>query len=711
MPQKNKNIEDDKGLMGNYRSFTPSSYKEEKDDKGNVLQRSIRATVATEEPVVVYDRESGDLIMERLLMSGMQLPETRQVPLFDSHDRYNGSRSVRGSCRNMEDMGNGTAESNVYFSSLANDEATLAREGHLTDLSVGYKTFKNRTIWVEPGQRCSVMDKGISRDFVNDSNMRLAVRTTWQPFEISTTPIGADARCKFRDQDSNNQQREVIMPIENGKEMPAAPEQQKFDEAAVRAAAKNEALEGERARVKDIREAGRSLGLDDVFVQKFIDEGTDSISARQAIIVEAQRKLTISAALPAGSNLTTGADETDKFRDAAVIAMSVRNGIPAKKFEEKEVAKVLSSEVRGIDSLQKLARTVLDRGGMRGAWTLDNHEVADYILGGRNMRGVPAQGTGDFPYILAAAVNKFLMKGYDEIPTTYQQWIGRQPLNDFKQNKLVTMFNFSDLERVPEGDNFKWGKFPEKGEYAQLVKFGKAYIISYEALVNDDKNAFSTIPAKIGNAVPRMKERCAYHYLYFGNLDGSESNYVGPTMNEDSLAMFHSTHKNVGTAAAPSTASLSEARKLLRSITLPTDGTSKTQYTLAAIKHILAGEERWTEWQKVLGSPAAYLASDGSTAQANPAIINPFASAGINLITTPYLDEFNTTASQHAWYALADATQAQTIVLCTLSGQEAPQLRSGPTEIGMARGIMWDIMDAFVFANADWRGGVRNAGA
>jgi hypothetical protein len=712
MPKKN---DTEKELIGNYRSFTPSTYKEEKDDKGNVTQRCIRATFATEDSVCVFDRESGDLIMERLLVSGMQLPSNRQLPLFDSHDRWEGSQSVRGSCRNIEATDTGTAETDVFFSSLANDEATLAREGHLTDLSVGYRTFSDRTIWIEPGQRAMVSDNGKQREFTNDSNMRCAVRTTWQPYEISTTPIGADARCKFRDQNSNNKQREATMPNEvidgNGKTQPtAAPAQPQFNEVAIREASRKEGAEAERARIDEIMGTCRHLNIEDSFVKKFIEDGTSSVSAREAIIREAQRKMTEKAAPPAGSNLTTGADETDKFRNAAIMGMSIRNGIPISKFKEKEVEIFNKSELRSVDSLQKLARVVLERGGMRNTWTLDNHEVADMILGG-GFRGTTAQGTGDFPYILAAAVNKFLMKGYDEIPTTYQQWVGRQPLNDFKQNKLVTMFNFSDLDRVPEGDNFKWGKFPEKGEYAQLVKFGKAYIISYEALVNDDKNAFSTIPAKIGNAVPRMKERCTYHYLFFGNLDGVETTYVGPTMNEDSKAFFHADHSNILTTAAPSTAALAAARKALRSMTLPTDGPSKKQYTLAQIKYILAGEERWSEWQKILGSPAAYLAADGATQQANPAIINPFASMGIQLITTPYLDEYNTTASQHAWYAVADATQAQTITMCTLAGQEAPQLRSGPTEIGMARGICWDIMDVFVLAAADYRGALKNAGA
>ena len=134
---------------------------------------------------------------------------------------------------------------------------------------------------------------------------------------------------------------------------------------------------------------------------------------------------------------------------------------------------------------------------------------------------------------------------------------------------------------------------------------------------------------------------------------------------------------------------------------------SKAQYTQAPIKYIITGETQWSQWQQVLGSPAAYTNSTGSNSQTNPAIVNPFASMGIELITTPYIDEVSTTA----WYFAADSNVAQHLVLATLAGEEAPQIRSAPSEIGQARGIVWDLMSIFAVGASDWRGIGKNAGA
>jgi hypothetical protein len=687
------------------RSFGPGTYTEEKDDKGNIIQRKIRATFATDNPVDVYDWQTDDYIRECLPMDAVEMPESRQVPLLDNHSRWEGSASVRGSCRNLEDMKNGTAEADVYFSSLANTEATLAREGHLTDLSVGYKTDKNKTVWVEPGQRATVNGKEYDN---TNSQKRLAIRTWWKPFEISTTPIGADARTKFRDLQHNLNERETAMPETNTAvaQQPAPSPMDAENVRKIKEASAAEAIEAFTARCDEIDEACRSLNVNIDFAK---DMKKDSkISATEAIrriTTEAQRLMKVA---PQGApNIGVNADETDKFREAVTTALCLRNGLPENKIGQESIKKLEGSEYRNIDSPQKVAKICLEKSGMRGVSWMDAVQVATEIVN-LSGRASVSQGTGDFPYILAAAVNKFLMNGYQEAETTYQYWTGRQPLNDFKQNKLVNLSPFSDLDLMPEGENYRWGKYTDKGEYAQLVKFGKAFVLSFEALVNDDKNAFSRIPGAIGLASARIKDRCAYNYLIRGNILGTGSGVVGPTMNEDSLAMFHSTHANIGTTAAPSTTSLTDARTLLRKIkVLAPDATSKTIYTQNKIKTVLAAEAKWGEWSKVLESPAAYLAADGSTQQANPNVINPFKGQGINLVTSPYIDEISSTL----WYAFADAAILPNIVLCTLSGMEAPQLRSAPTEIGMARGIAWDLMDIFVFANADWRGAIKNTGA
>ena len=99
--------------------------------------------------------------------------------------------------------------------------------------------------------------------------------------------------------------------------------------------------------------------------------------------------------------------------------------------------------------------------------------------------------------------------------------------------------------------------------------------------------------------------------------------------------------------------------------------------------------------------------STGVNAQANPSVINPAYGRGIQIISSPYIDEL----SEIVWYVGADYNVASHIGIASLSGSEAPQLRSEPSQIGQARGMVWDIMSIFALYAADWRGLVKNAGA
>jgi hypothetical protein len=685
---------------GIYRSFAPKTYQEEKDDKGNVTQRKIRATFVTENPVDVLDRESWEIIREVLCMRGMVLPENKQVPFFDSHDRSDGCRSMLGSCRNMADMGDGTGEADAFFSSLpqAQDVATLAREGHLTDLSVGYKTDPKATTWIEPGQR-GVVD---GKEYNNvGSSKRMAIRTTWYPFEISTTPIGADARTKYRSSPDNPPplQRSTQMPEQKTPVNPEAPAPVTQDVDAIRAAAGKEAVEAFKARSLEIETVGRELKLPDDFVKPLIaDEKLTALDARQKMIVKAQ-ELMKPPPQGAPDTVRMGEDETDKFRSIAETAMLVRSGYPTAKLDSKIVADLDKTDFRS-GSLLMLARKCLERSGVRGAAYMGNSDVARAILD--SSRATTAQGSADFPYITSAAANKFLMKGYTEANTTYQLWVGDQPLNDFKQNKLINTTGMSDMNVVKESENPKFAKMGDKGEYITLYKIGLAWNLSFEAITNDDKSAFSTVPEKFARSVQRKKNRDCYTLLF-----GTAA--AGPTMNEDSHTLIDTTyHKNLGAPAVPSTASLADARSLLRKIILPQpDKTSVNQYTNAAIKNIITGTKYESAWEIVLNSPTVIATSGTANSQANPLAMNPFAGKGIQLIVDPVIDEL----TANGWWFAADVNDIQHIIQATLAGEEAPQIRSGPTEIGQARGIVWDVMSIYAFGAADWRGIGYNAGA
>lgn len=87
----------------------------------NESDRSVEVVAATENPVSIYDWDRGT-IDEVLLMSGLIMPESRQVVLLDSHSRW-GTSSVVGSYRDMK-VAEGPAYQkfqghNTYFSLTA----------------------------------------------------------------------------------------------------------------------------------------------------------------------------------------------------------------------------------------------------------------------------------------------------------------------------------------------------------------------------------------------------------------------------------------------------------------------------------------------------------------------------------------------------------------------------------------------------------------
>ena len=62
----------------------------------NESTRSVEIVVATEQPVMVYDRQRGEMVNEILRMDGLD-PMPQQVPFLDSHNRYSTSAEV-GAC-------------------------------------------------------------------------------------------------------------------------------------------------------------------------------------------------------------------------------------------------------------------------------------------------------------------------------------------------------------------------------------------------------------------------------------------------------------------------------------------------------------------------------------------------------------------------------------------------------------------------------------
>lgn len=161
-------------------SVTPSSYDKEK--------RSVTVVASTETPVQVFDWERWEIVSEVLLTKGFQLRSGEQAPLLDSHSRWS-VEDVLGSARNWT-RGDGVLQADIHFASTEDSVAaeTKMREGHLTDVSVGYQPVES--VFVPKGQRQNIEGK--------DYEGPVRVTTKWTVHELSLVPIGADQFAKAR---------------------------------------------------------------------------------------------------------------------------------------------------------------------------------------------------------------------------------------------------------------------------------------------------------------------------------------------------------------------------------------------------------------------------------------------------------------------------------------------------------------------------------
>jgi hypothetical protein len=661
--------------------------------------RTITATVATEDPVMVYDNSRYEPIMEILLMSGAILPETKQVPLLDNHDRSM-TTSVLGSARELT-INTNRLDSNVHFSSTAEDAWTLAREGDLKDLSAGYQTYSSSSIVIDEGQT-GVVD---GREFINSYDMPLVIRRKWKLKEVSLTPIGADETTKFRNDQENindrhdipeqtNLTRETVSTVDTinfnttiltgENKMPENTTQEtrtetvqkietNVDVNAITDAARKETEEAVTARTTEILDSCRSLSIDDDFARELIGNKKSIDEVRKMIIEKAKEKMT-------PVSVTVSVDEVDKTRGAMVDGLAYRAGYTFTTAEKQVIEK--DNPYRGM-SIHGLARHCLELSGERGVSMLDGPQLIDK---GLSLSARQAQGVSDFPYVLGTTANKFFKGGWNETETSYDLWTGKGSLANFNKAELTKLSAIPDVSEIGEHEGVSLTAMSDSAEEAQLATFGTGYTISRKALINDNQNVFSTIPAKLSASMKRKIDRDVYAKLV-----------ANAVVKEDNKALFHTDHNNLaGTGAAPSVSTVAAARAALRKMKAlsPKPG-SPTIYTQGVAKYIIAGEDQWGLLAQIVGG-SVDPAGNGQT-------LNPIQRLGLQIVTSPYID-------QYAWYLATSPTDIGHITVYTLSGYETPTISSEPSHVGGPLGLSYQVIFDYAIGVDDYRGIYKNAG-
>ena len=93
------------------------------------------------------------------------------------------------------------------------------------------------------------------------------------------------------------------------------------------------------------------------------------------------------------------------------------------------------------------------------------------------------------------------------------------------------MGGFNSLRKVREGAEYKYVTTGDKGETIALATYGEIFSITRQAIINDDLNALTDVPAKMGRAAKATIGDLVYAIL----LDNPKLS--------DGKPLFHADHK------------------------------------------------------------------------------------------------------------------------------------------------------------------------
>ncbi len=549
-------------------------------------QRSVEAAISTENPVEVWDWKRGELVDEVLLNSGVELP--RQLPLLEAHNRWS-LDDVLGSIRNLRPEE--TAIVGRLFFAHDDERADKAwnkvRQGHVTDVSVGYRIYESTTI--EPGQTATVA----SRKFTA-GNRAMKIATRWTAKEGSLLAIGADQGSKIREETSpqaqkegtamdpylrkylesiglradasdaeaekfhaelsgddraradelgrgesrdgspepSGQRREIPPPLPVGTE----PEGQtrEDDPPADPAAIARQAVADERCRVSQITELAGDDVPDAVREQALSDGWDQDRASREFLRAIRENRQPQSGGPSIHSHSREGSTTARSLAAGMLISQgldptehSMHNG----RRDPLRADRLSEQDADLGDQFSRLSAIDL----IRQAAYLDTGR--SYLDPEEAMRA--ATSGASLTLIFTTSAYAKLLQGWVTQGDSTQGWTDEEDVPNFLQQEDITLTAQSRLEQLPRGDVAKHATASDTRETYKIARYAKQFVVDEQDIIDDRLSAIMAMPTEMGEAARRLRPDLVYAIIL-----------ANPSLVADSTAVFDlSTHANLGTAS------------------------------------------------------------------------------------------------------------------------------------------------------------------
>ncbi len=422
------------------------------------------------------------------------------------------------------------------------------------------------------------------------------------------------------------------------------------------------------------QEQARRNEIQDLFALtggRFPDLMAECLGDMDVTSAMAKEKIKAAMGKPAGDAGPTGAAPHIHLGNGNLIGDSIRASLLTRCGH----AAAESDNRYGGYSLRELARASLDGRGIQTG----GYSPMAYV-------GMAFTHTSsDFGKILLDVANKSVLEGWEHAEETFDKWTRKGTLSDFKVASRIGLSDIPSLRKVREGAEYKHVTLSDTGATIQLATYGELFAITRQAIINDDLDMLTRVPALFGAAARGTIGDLVYAVL------------TGNVKMPDNKTLFHADHNNLlaGAESAMGIKALSAAKTLMRGQRAAGADSKPGRALNIRPGYALVPIE--------LEDTALQLINSTSVpgADANSGIANPI-KGFVDVIGEPRLSD----ASTEAWYLAAKG--GDTIEVAYLDGQDTPWIeqQEGFTVDGVTTKVR---IDAGVSA-LDYRGLVKSAG-
>lgn len=376
--------------------------------------------------------------------------------------------------------------------------------------------------------------------------------------------------------------------------------------------------------------------------------------------------------------------------DAQVLecALAQASKMPnLEKIYKPEHLEAAHREFKGGYSLQQLMIRCAQENGFKRA-TMRGNELdvqrAAFALNASANSNINIGG------ILSNIANKNLLAGYEFTEQTWRSIAAIAAVQDFKTTTSYRLTGNGTYAKVAPGGEIKNGTLGEESYTNQAETYGLMLTIDRTAIINDDLNALSTIPRKLGSGAGVAFNNAFYQELL------------------DDASFFSSGNSNYLTGTPGSL--------------LTVDGLTNLENLFNVLKdadgNLIGHTARILLVPTALSTAAAQLMNSmelrNTTASTNYGTANPhqgkFTVASSRYLQQTTIGGVDVEGSSTAWYLLAAPQDVAVIQAVFLNGQENPTVESAAADFNRL-GIQMRGVHDFGIRKQDPRGGCKAKGA